>query len=137
MTFPDFYTCLKCIHVTAAIIFIGGVVATALVLDMLAGSQAEARNYAARMKRWDSILVIPAMLTVWAFGIALAVDGGWFRSGWLDAKLAFVLIVSALHGMQSGRLRRIVSGLAPTAWHGLLPALACAAAIVFLAVAKP
>ena len=39
------------------------------------------------------------MLLVWALGLTLATAGHWFADGWLQAKLAFVLILSGLHGV--------------------------------------
>jgi protoporphyrinogen IX oxidase len=44
------------------------------------------------------------MIATWVFGLWLASLGpdshyGWFASGWLQAKLAFVVILSAVHGL--------------------------------------
>lgn len=80
------------------------------------------------------------MLLVWAFGLALATEGRWFADIWLQAKLAFVVFLSALHGVQSGALRRWAGGRQPAplaAAAGAAPlALACLTVIAFLAVTK-
>jgi putative membrane protein len=48
-------------------------------------------------------VVNPAMIATWVFGLWLAWLGpdsryGWFNAGWLEAKLALVLALSAVHG---------------------------------------
>jgi putative membrane protein len=50
------------------------------------------------------------MLVVWLTGAAIATEGRWFESPWLWAKLALVLALTGLHGVQSGRLRRLQRG---------------------------
>lgn len=44
------------------------------------------------------------MLAVWALGIALAQQAGWWASGWLQAKLVLVVVLSGTYGFLSGRL---------------------------------
>jgi putative membrane protein len=43
-------------------------------------------------------IINPAMIATWLLGLWLAWQGHWFDSGWLQAKLALVLAMSALHG---------------------------------------
>ena len=48
-------------------------------------------------------IINPAMIATWVLGLSLAWLGpdsryGWFDSGWLQAKIALVLALSALHG---------------------------------------
>lgn len=45
---------------------------------------------------------MPAMLLVWALRLTLALSGGWFWSGWLMAKLDFVVLFFSVHRVQSG-----------------------------------
>src|ERR1700730_8443407 len=49
-------------------------------------------------------IVNPAMIATWVLGLWLASPGpdshsGWFAPAWLQAKLAFVIILSAVHGL--------------------------------------
>ena len=49
-------------------------------------------------------IIDPAMIATWVLGLGLAWLGpdshyGWFGSGWLQAKLVFVLMLSAFHGL--------------------------------------
>jgi putative membrane protein len=45
------------------------------------------------------------MVASWVLGLWLAWDGGWFQSPWLQAKLALVVALSAVHGFFAGTVR--------------------------------
>ncbi|MDQ0250203.1 putative membrane protein [Sphingomonas kyeonggiensis] len=128
------YLWLKAVHVAAVLLFIGGLFAQTFAL-----AAAEAT---APLARWDRLATVPAMLLVWVTGATIAVEAGWFASPWLWAKLAFVLALTGLHGIQSGKLRRLRrAGGEPSA---ATPALRVAAfiatavaSIAVLVVAKP
>lgn len=90
----------------------------------LAAASAEPSNaaLAQRIRRWDQAVTTPAMLLVWSFGLVVALSGGWLADGWLQAKLVLVVLLSALHGMQSGQLRRLNGGAgAGVASHRMFP----------------
>ena len=57
-------------------------------------------------RRLLKAIMTPAMIATWIFGIWLAVEGGWFKSGWLHAKLLLVLVLSGLHGFMAASVRR-------------------------------
>jgi protoporphyrinogen IX oxidase len=44
-------------------------------------------------------IINPAMIATWVIGLWLAWTGHFFESGWLQAKLALVVALSAMHGM--------------------------------------
>lgn len=111
------YLLLKAGHVAAAMVWIGGMLAAAL----------------APVPRWDRLVTTPAMLLAFAFGLGLAMAGGWFPQAWLIAKLVVVLALAALHGVLAGRLRR---GLPPPR-HVATLIVAGVAVIALLAVVKP
>ena len=48
----------------------------------------------------------PAMVISWAFGLWLAWKGFGFQGGWLHAKLAAVVALSAVHGYLSAAVRK-------------------------------
>src|SRR5579864_1691960 len=139
------YLWLKALHVAAAITFAGGVLATALVLPIpgpVPGSieaSSPTSRHLERLRAWQGRVTTPAMLAVWALGLMLAREGGWFVQAWLQAKLVLVLALSALHGVQSGVLRRLTGGsaVAPARWSGPLPVVTLLAGIAILAVMKP
>lgn len=132
------YPWVKALHVACAMLFVTGLVSAALVL-LFARRQADgAASCALAFRRWDSRVTTPAMIGVWAFGVAMAQSGGWFAAGWLQAKFALVLLLSAVHGMQTGRLRRIASGIELKSGVNWLPTiLVSVTAVAVLAVVKP
>ena len=105
----------------------------------LAGVDAGSAGALHAMRRWDQRVTTPAMLLVWALGLTLALSGSWFKAPWLIAKLGFVVALSALHGMQSAKLRRMAgNGVAPAPTRFAAPlAMAAILAIAVLAVLKP
>lgn len=132
----DLYPWLKALHVASAMIFVGGVLAVSAFLRTRRQGDAQAAN---SMRRWDQRVTMPAMLLVWSLGLSLGLAGGWFRDGWLIAKLVFVVVLSGVHGAQSGRLRRIAGGLsfAHSARLTLPLVLISVTAIAILVVVKP
>ncbi|TDY16959.1 putative membrane protein [Paraburkholderia sp. BL6665CI2N2] len=138
MNVATYYPWLKALHVTSALIFFGGVVSVGVFLHMVTTDSPEIRTLAAAIRRLDHLITTPAMLLVWALGIGIGGAGHWFNAPWLTVKLIFVVALSAVHGMQSGKLRRICHGASISPLHASLPILVtCAVVIATLAVAKP
>ncbi len=139
------YDLVTLVHISADIVFVAGLLAAALVLAALsfqaAPTLAKEQRLVAGMRRWHRLATTPALLLAWACGVWLALQAGWFHSGWLHAKLVLVLALSALHGVLAGALRR-ASGPEPVvpsrAWRAA-PALALGAivAVIWLALVKP
>jgi uncharacterized membrane protein len=130
------YLWLKAMHVASILLFIGGLFSQSFAL---AAGREEARIVAA-ISRWDRSITAPAMLMAWLSGAVIAAYGAWFGSIWLWVKLAVVLALTGLHGVQSGRLRRRGGGAADTAMPvaRTLGFVACAIAVIAaLAVTKP
>ncbi|MBB2961465.1 CopD family protein [Methylobacterium sp. R2-1] len=137
MTVADAYPWLKAAHVACALLFVGGIVAGGL---LLAGGRAMADQgapLATVLRRWDRVVTTPAMLGVWAFGIGLASAGGWLTSGWLQAKLVLVVLLSAIHGLQSGQIRRLAVGMDVKPLRAAALVVPSVIAIAVLAVIKP
>lgn len=105
------YLWLKALHVAAVTIWFGGMLALALTINMagpnIPSNPAGSAPRFAGMRRWDRWVTTPAMIAVWALGLTLALTGGWFPAPWLIAKLVLVFLLSALHGVLSGNLRRL------------------------------
>lgn len=142
--FDGLYPWLKAAHVAAAFAFVGGLLAGAIALAAVHSERFPASASVAFIqvvRAWDRRVTTPAILLVWVLGLSLALQGHWFHSTWLLAKLAVVLALSAWHGVQSGTLRRLAGGApARPARAGRLVPLAiliAALAIVLLAVLKP
>lgn len=128
------YELLKAGHITAVFIWLGGMMAVALLLGR--GSEVTPP-----LLTWDRYVTTPAMIVAWAFGMTMAAWAGWFASGWMMAKIVLVLALSALHGVLSGRLRRAAAkGSAPDGFDNrlaLCATIVLLAAIVLLVVTKP
>lgn len=138
------YLWLKSLHIAAVIVWIAGLLVAALTLAARCDSAIDHRrsmDWLEKVRRWDRRVTSPAMVLVWAFGLVLAMQGGWFPSAWLTAKLALVLVLSALHGSISGRLRRsgcVDVGLPPRiVRHAPAAAVGLMLAVVILVVVKP
>lgn len=95
------YLWLKALHVVAVIIWIAGM----FYLPQLFADHCEAEagtRQAQAFKRMEqrvlTVIVNPAMVVSWAVGLWLVGDGGWMLAGWLQAKVALVLLLSGVHG---------------------------------------
>ena len=139
------YDLVLMLHVSADIVFIAGLLASALVVTALsyqAGPDlARAQRLVAGMRRWDRAVTSPALGIAWLCGLWLALQAGWFASHWLHVKLVLVVGLSALHGVLSAVLRRAgtpAATMPSRAWR-VAPALALVAitAVVWLALMKP
>jgi putative membrane protein len=102
------YLWLKAAHVIAVIAWMAGM----LYLPRLFVYHCEAESGSAQSETFKVMerrllraIINPAMIAVWALGLWLAFEGGFFRSGWLHAKLALVLVLSGLHGYYSAAVR--------------------------------
>jgi len=126
---------LKAAHVVAVLVFVSGVVATAFFLPSTRTSELHA---IAAMRRWDARVTTPAMLLVWALGLTLAMMGHWFAAPWLIAKVGIVALLSAVHGVNSGRLRRRTETVraSGSVVHAAL-VMGAVAVAVLLVVVKP
>ncbi|RJY06923.1 CopD family protein [Aurantiacibacter aquimixticola] len=111
------YLWLKAAHVASVLLFVGGTLALLLAGAALGARRADdteqANSLRAVVRWWDGRVTAPAMIAAWGFGIWIAVSGGWFTSGWLQAKLLLVILLSGLHGVLAGRLRRLDVSASP------------------------
>lgn len=105
----------------------------------------EALAWIEREAKLRRMILTPSITMVWALGVALAANIGLFDGGghlgWLHAKLALVLGLSAFHGWAVGYSKKLAAGKGPIPSRRLrmlneLPALAVIL-IVILVVVKP
>jgi putative membrane protein len=94
-----------------------------------------------RETRLRRIIISPAMIIVWIFGLMLAVDIGAFSQGWFHAKLAAVILLSAYHGWAVGYGKKMARGYRAANDRSLrvmneVPGIATAV-IVILVIVKP
>ncbi len=138
------YLLLKTVHVAAVVVWIGGLLLQAFILSATSRLplpfQPDERSIVRAAVRWDGCVTTPAMALAWMCGISIAVQGRWFIMFWLGMKLLLVILLSALHGYQSGCLRRLSAGgqsLLPTIPYAVGGTLSCMLIIVALVIFKP
>jgi putative membrane protein len=102
LTEHHLYEWIKAFHIIAVIAWMAGM----LYLPRLfvyhvvtePGSR-QSETFKVMERRLLRAIINPAMVATWLLGLGLAFDQGWFRpQHWLDAKLALVLVLSAVHG---------------------------------------
>lgn len=63
-----------------------------------------------REARLIAIILNPAMVAVWALGLALVVDTAAYAQSWFHAKFAIVFLLSGYHGWLTGYAKRLAKG---------------------------
>ena len=102
---------------------------------------AEAGLWGKRMGLLRKVILTPSLIVVWALGLALAITVGAWDQGWFHAKLLFVVLLTAFHGIMVGRSKKMAVGERPMTekqlriW-GEFPGIVLAI-IVVLVVVKP
>lgn len=137
---------LNALHIIAGILWIGGMLAMALVsitFSKTAGMQDNAGKAALldTVRQWNRCVTSPAMIVLWIAGIVMIVSHGQIPHAWLLIKILVVFFLSALHGLLSGDLRKRATGL-PTKNYALLRNAAgiialCVILIGILAIIRP
>lgn len=123
------YQCLKSLHLIAILLFSGGLMALALVISgwqKVAGIVFPHEMSIGRMLlKWDRFVTLPAMIGTWVIGVCIASMGGWMGQAWLFGKITMVVLLSGLHGVMTGALRKRINGTvnASKSWHHFAPLL--------------
>ena len=102
---------------------------------------AEAARWVDREARIRKIILNPAIVMVWLFGLMLAISTDAFSQGWFHAKFLLVILLSGYHGWMAGYSRKLAKGERRLSGKTLrlvneVPGVATAL-IVVLAVVKP
>lgn len=133
------YASFKVLHLTAIAIWIVGMLWQIWALEAARPSSG-ARKFDG-VVRYDRLAALPAMGLTWAFGLYLAVRGGWFGAHWLWLKLAFVVSLTAAYLLQRHAIRLAASaGALPTGRVWRLAGawiLVAAVSAITLALKKP
>lgn len=103
------YLWVKSIHVVAIISWMAGLLYLPRLFiyhcDAEKGS-VQSETFKVMERRLYRLIVNPAMVISWVLGLWLGYAGGHFGSGWFHAKLALVVLLSAVHGYFGGAVRR-------------------------------
>ena len=102
---------------------------------------AEDRAWIEREDRARTIILMPAMLVVWALGLMLAVHLGAFQQGWFIAKFLLVVALTGYQGWITAYGKKLAQGMRPLENRTLrimneIPGIA-AALIVVLVIVRP
>lgn len=103
------YEWLKALHILALIAWMAGMLYLPRLMvyhaDVPPGSP-QSETFKVMERRLLRAIMNPAMIATWVFGLWLAVQGGWYKAGWLHAKLLLVIGMSGLHGYLAASVRR-------------------------------
>ena len=138
------YLWIKAGHVVFVIFWIAGLFMLPryyIYHQEAAPGSSEERRWIDRERKLRNIILTPAMILVWLFGLTLATTGQWWTAGWLHAKLLLVLGLSGYHGYMVGYGRKLAAGQRPASGRALrlmneVPGIVTAA-IVILVIVKP
>ncbi len=96
----SFYQYAVAIHVIFVIFWMAGLFMMpryfAYHMETTVGSPEETL-WVEREARLNKIIMNPAMMIAWTFGLLCAVDAGWFAFGWFHVKLTLVVLLTVFH----------------------------------------
>ena len=99
---------IKALHILAVIAWMAGMLYLPRLFvyhaGVAKGSEAS-ETFKIMERRLLKGIMNPAMIVVWLSGLYIAYAFGDFRAPWLHAKLALVVVLSAIHGYLVGRMR--------------------------------
>jgi len=98
---------LKAFHIIAVVAWMAGMLYLPRLFVYHCAAEkgsVQSETFKVMERRLLRAIINPAMAATWVLGLWLAwlvPDSryGWFASGWLQAKIALVLLLSALHGL--------------------------------------
>ncbi|WP_159586938.1 protoporphyrinogen oxidase HemJ [Chelativorans xinjiangense] len=106
---PDgLYPWIKAFHVIAVISWMAGMLYLPRLFvyhSQTSAGSAESETFKVMERRLLRLIINPAMIATWMFGLWLAWKGFGFSGGWLHAKIAAVVVLSGVHGYFSRAVR--------------------------------
>lgn len=101
----------------------------------------EEKRWIEREKKLRTIIITPAMILVWIFGLLLAYQIGAWSQPWFLAKFAIVVALSGYHGWMVDYGKKLERGIRPVSGKALrimneVPGLAVVL-IVVLVIVRP
>lgn len=104
----DMILWIKALHVLAIISWMAGQLYLPRLMVYHAGvaaGSAQSETFKVMERRLLKAIMNPAMAVAWVTGLWMAWSVYGFQGGWLHAKLALVVLLSASHGMQAAWVR--------------------------------
>ena len=107
------YLWIKAVHILAVISWMAGMLylPRLFVYHAAAAQGSElAKTFETMERRLMRAIMLPAMIVVWISGLTLAFMHEFFSAGWLQGKLALVILMTALHGYFSAARKNFAAG---------------------------
>jgi len=145
MTFlSDHIVWVKALHVIAVIAWMAGMLYLPRLFvyhcEAPAGSP-QSEMLKVMERRLCRIIVDPAMVATWVFGLTLALLTGAFHEHWFQLKFLLVLVMSGLHGMFAATVKRFArdANTRPQRFYRIMNEvpMVLVIAIVILVIVKP
>ena len=95
------YLWLKAFHIIAVISWMAGMLyLPRLFVYHCAVPVGSPQSETFKVMEWRllKLIINPAMIVTWVLGLLLVWQGGWHTAGWMQAKFALVIAMSAIHG---------------------------------------
>lgn len=95
------YLWLKAFHIVSVIAWMAGMLYLPRLFAYHAGTKPgseQSETFKVMERRLLKVIINPAMMSTWIFGLWLAYESGFYREHWLQAKFVLVILLSALHG---------------------------------------
>lgn len=109
----DYYLYIVAVHVIFVIFWMAGLFMMpryfAYHMETEAGS-AEDALWVEREARLNRIIMNPAMMIAWTFGLLCAWQSGFFSEGWFHAKLLLVVGLTVFHVILSRTRKALAKG---------------------------
>jgi putative membrane protein len=140
----NFYLWIKAFHIIAVIMWMAGMLYLPRLFvyhcETTPGS-AESERFKVMERKLLRVIINPAMITTWVFGLMLVWLTRADQQHWFQLKFVLVLVMSGIHGFYAGAVRRFANdaNTRPQRFYRIInevPALLIIA-IVILAVVKP
>jgi len=96
------YPWVKAFHIVAVIAWMAGMLYLPRLFVYHCRAEkgsVQSETFKVMERRLIGAIVTPALIATWLLGLTLGWMGGWFDSGWLQAKLALVVALTAGHGL--------------------------------------
>ena len=97
---------IKALHVMSVIAWMAGMLYLPRLFVYHASATGEtSQTFKVMERRLLKAIMNPAMTATWLTGLYLAYAEGFWRDGWLHAKLTLVVAMSGVHGLLAARVR--------------------------------
>ncbi len=144
MFLSDHLEWIKAFHVISVIAWMAGMFYLPRLFvyhTETAPGSTESERFKVMENKLLRVIVNPAMIATWIFGLTLAVVTEAYREHWFQAKFTLVVIMSGLHGYLAGRVRAFAEDRndKPARFYRILNELPplLMALIVILVIVKP